>query len=212
MDIQVYDQPGKGKRKCPALGGFITAKDCGKHRLKEIRCPADCKYLGHERYQHAQVAETFHQAWAEAIAPYYQRRDAFALDFLVLLEFSAYKFLKANPLSIDEELKEGLNFLHRQLSPIQVVEAVGTSFGKHMVEDVEHIQKQNPQFDVDKAQEMVDLLMELIKNFKDEGRPRIAINGLMGHLENNFDLSSIENSIPQEEEKVETPPKIITPD
>lgn len=212
MNIQVYDQPGKGKRKCPALEGFITSKDCGKHRLKEIRCPADCKYLGHERYQYAQVAETFHQSWAEAIAPYYQKRDAFALDFLVLLEFSAYKFLKANPLSTDEELKEGLNFLHRQLSPIQVVEAVGASFGKYLVEDIQRIQKQNPQFDVDKAQEMVDLLSELLKSFEDEGQPRQAINGLMGHLENNFDLSSIEDSSSQTEDKVETPPKIITPE
>jgi len=209
INIQVYDKPSKGKRKCPALDGFITAKDCGQHRLKEIRCPADCKYLGHERYQHAQVAEQFHQAWTQEIAPLYQKQDAFALDFLVMLEFASYKFLKENPLSNDSDLIEGLSFLHRQLSPIQVIESVGNSFGKHLVKEIEIIQKQNPQFDVDKAQQIIDLLLKIINGFEDETDPRKAINGLMGHLENNFNLAQLKNK--QVEEPIETPPKIITP-
>ncbi len=36
----------KGKRTCPALGGEICAPCCGKHRVVDIACPADCKWLG----------------------------------------------------------------------------------------------------------------------------------------------------------------------
>ena len=36
----------KGKRTCPALGGDICASCCGKHRVVDIACPADCKWLG----------------------------------------------------------------------------------------------------------------------------------------------------------------------
>lgn len=36
----------KGKRACPALGGEICPQCCGKHRLVEIQCPADCRWLG----------------------------------------------------------------------------------------------------------------------------------------------------------------------
>ncbi len=210
VDIQVYDKPSKGKRKCPALKGYITAKDCGQHRLKEIRCLGDCKYLEHERYQHVHVAEQFHQTWTQEIIPFYQNRDAFALDFLVLLEFASYKFVKANPLTNDSELIEALNFLHRQLSPIQVVESVGTSFGNNLVEEIQTIQKQNPQFDADKAQQIIDLLLKIINIFKDKTDHRKAINGLMGHLEKNFDLASLNNQ--PVEEQIETPPKIITPE
>jgi hypothetical protein len=42
----VYRNGQKGKRACPALGGMICPSCCGKHRLGEIACPADCRWLG----------------------------------------------------------------------------------------------------------------------------------------------------------------------
>src|SRR5438477_11376100 len=41
-----YCQTTKGKRTCPALGGQICSLCCGRHRLKEIDCPADCLWPG----------------------------------------------------------------------------------------------------------------------------------------------------------------------
>ncbi len=46
MAICVHCGASKGKRACPALGGEICAPCCGKYRLVEIACPADCKWLG----------------------------------------------------------------------------------------------------------------------------------------------------------------------
>ena len=46
MATCVHCGKSKGKRACPALGGEICPACCGKYRLVEIACPADCKWLG----------------------------------------------------------------------------------------------------------------------------------------------------------------------
>jgi hypothetical protein len=46
MTACVFCSAGKGKRDCPALGGAICPRCCGKHRLVEIACPSDCRWLG----------------------------------------------------------------------------------------------------------------------------------------------------------------------
>jgi hypothetical protein len=46
MSACAYCHRRKGKRGCPALGGAICSECCGRHRLKEIECPADCAWLG----------------------------------------------------------------------------------------------------------------------------------------------------------------------
>ena len=40
-----------GKRYCPALDKVICPICCAGNRLKDISCPAGCKYLEHEQYQ-----------------------------------------------------------------------------------------------------------------------------------------------------------------
>ena len=88
---------------CPALSGWITARTCGQHRLKKIRCPSDCKYLDqHERFRHAKAAEGFHLAWARTVTPIYQRQDRDALDWLLACEFALYRQLRENPSTPDE--------------------------------------------------------------------------------------------------------------
>jgi hypothetical protein len=42
----IYCERRAGKRACPALGGEICPQCCGKHRLVEIECPPDCRWLG----------------------------------------------------------------------------------------------------------------------------------------------------------------------
>jgi|GEM_PF-3321030 len=208
MSFEVFDQPAKGKRRCPALGGWITALTCGKHRIKDIRCPSNCKHLGqHERYRHAKVSDEFHQAWAEKVVPLYQKQDRFGIDFLLFLEFALYQFLHEHPQATDAQVLEGLKFAHRQLSPIQVIEAVGNAAGKHLVAAIAEYQEQHPQFDIEKAQSMVEMLIEIFdENAKND---RDGINGFMGHLETHFDLSTVVKT--DEDAEVLTPPKIIIP-
>ena len=45
MTACLYCSQRKGKRTCPALGGEICQLCCGKHRLAEIACPPDCRWL-----------------------------------------------------------------------------------------------------------------------------------------------------------------------
>lgn len=41
----VYNHKRKGKRECPALDGKICSRCCGRHRLTDIECPSDCRWL-----------------------------------------------------------------------------------------------------------------------------------------------------------------------
>lgn len=46
MATCVHCGASKGQRGCPALAGEICARCCGKHRLVDIACPNDCRWLG----------------------------------------------------------------------------------------------------------------------------------------------------------------------
>lgn len=46
MSTCVHCGKAKGQRACPAKAGEICARCCGKHRLVDIACPADCRWLG----------------------------------------------------------------------------------------------------------------------------------------------------------------------
>jgi hypothetical protein len=142
--------------------------------------------------------------------PLYQSQDVAAIDFLVATEISLYQFLKAHPTTEDEETLDGLKFFHRQLSPIQVIEAVGNSLGKHLVQQANDYQQKQTGFDIEKSQTVVKFLVDLMTERKGKDS-RQAINGFLGHMEANFDVSSIE-PLEEDSEKVSTSPKIITPD
>ncbi len=45
MTARIHCSNRKGKRSCPALGGEICQLCCGRHRLVEIACPSDCRWL-----------------------------------------------------------------------------------------------------------------------------------------------------------------------
>jgi len=45
MSKCAYNQKRKGQRECPALDGEICSRCCGRHRLKDIDCPDDCRWL-----------------------------------------------------------------------------------------------------------------------------------------------------------------------
>ncbi len=45
MSKCVYNKKRKGQRECPALDGEICSRCCGRHRLTEIDCPDDCRWL-----------------------------------------------------------------------------------------------------------------------------------------------------------------------
>lgn len=176
--------------------------------MKAIQCPVDCKHLDqHERYQRAKISDEFHQAWMQKVVPLYQKQDRFGIDFLLFVEFSLYRFLHQRPQTTDEAVLEGLKFLHRQLSPIQVIEALGNAPGKHLVEAVTEYRRQHPQFDEEKAQEMVDILISLFVEKLSDDRQTVA--GFMGHLETHFDVSSALDA--GDANDVQPPPQIITP-
>lgn len=206
VSIQIHAQGKKGRRRCPALGGWISAKDCGEHRLREIRCPSDCKYLGaHERYQHARVADDFHLAWIEKVAPYYQQRDQVALDFFMAVEFELYRHVRAHPATTDEQVREALKSVSRQLGPIQVFEAMASSLTNQLLQATQEFQKQQPRLDAERAQRVVDDVLALFsQTHADE---RATVSSFMGHVEAHFKVPAKE----EEAQPATDTPQIITP-
>ncbi|HEY5596120.1 MAG TPA: hypothetical protein VIL47_02545 [Candidatus Bipolaricaulota bacterium] len=204
--IQVHANGKKGRRQCPALNGWISAKDCGEYRLREIRCPADCRYLdAHGRYQHARVADDFHLAWIGKVAPYYQQRDQLALDFLMDFEFALYRHVRAHPVTTDEQVREALRVLVRQLSPIQVFEAMASSLAKQLLQATQEFQKQQPRLDAEKAQRVVEDVLALFAKVRADERG--SVSSFMGHVEAHF-------KVPAKEDETQIPnaaPQIITP-
>lgn len=204
--IQVHANGKKGRRQCPALNGWISARDCGEHRLREIRCPSDCKYLdAHGRYQHARVADDFHLAWIGKVAPYYQQRDQLALDFLMDLEFSLYRHVRAHPATTDEQVREALKSVARQLGPIQVFEAMASSLAQQLLQAVREFQKQQPRLDAERAQRVVEDVLALFTEVRADERE--SVSSFMGHVETHF-------KVPPKEDEAQTPaatPHIITP-
>ncbi len=45
MSTCVYGEKRKGERVCPALDGKICSRCCGRHRLTDIDCPVNCRWL-----------------------------------------------------------------------------------------------------------------------------------------------------------------------
>lgn len=195
----------KGKRRCPALGGLICPRCCGEGRLRTIACPAHCRYLEkHERYRHARAGEAFHARWLEAVAPLYvEQREG--VIYLLQLELALYKYLKENPRLQDAQVHEALAALHRQLSPIHVVEATISPLARHLIEASEAYREENPRFDPEAAQAAVGALMALVPDRAD----REAVSGFMGHVETHADLEAFEDEPAADEIVV---PRIITPE
>lgn len=205
VSIQIHASGKKGRRQCPALNGWISARDCGEHRLREIRCPADCRHLDlHGRYQHARVADDFHLAWIGKVAPYYQQRDQLSLDYMMALEFELYRHVRAHPAITDEQVRDALKSVARQLSPIQVFEALAGSLTKQLLQATREFQKQQPRLDSEKAQRIVEDLVSLFSQTHADGRA--TVSGFMGHVEAHFEVP------PQKEaDPLADAPQIITP-
>lgn len=180
----VYCGKDRGKRECPALGGLISPSCCGQNRGIRINCPPDCRYfVEHEEYQRERLAPDFHAAWLEHIEPLYRERRVEALDFLAFVEISVYQYFLRETQGTDEDLVEGLEHVSRKLSPIQVIEAPGSRLGQHLWQAVESLNREGRGVDPEEGQEAVAALIKAVKALAEDGEPRQALQGLLGHVE-----------------------------
>ncbi|MCR4404840.1 MAG: hypothetical protein NUW06_06180 [Candidatus Acetothermia bacterium] len=198
----------KGTRNCPALRGLICSRCCGEHRGIEIDCPASCPYYQKsERYQRERLAPEFHRRWLEAHGPLYRDGRERVLDFILFLELLLYRYYRERTGGTDSAILEGLEFAKERLGPILLVEGtVRPGLGEYLLEEIDRYLEQG-QLSREEALEGLEATLAFLKSFAREAEnPRRYLQGLMGHVEQDFDL-------PEEEEEAAAPTGlIITPD
>lgn len=194
-------------RQCPALKGPICPRCCGAHRGLEIDCPRSCPYLErHERYQRERLGEDFRKAWLAAHAKLYHDGREGLLNFILFLELLIYRYYRNRTGGSDREVREGLEFLKRQLGPILLVEgSLSPGLGQHLLEGVAGYLEES-RLSREEALEGVEATLAFLESFSGgEESSRRYLQGLMGHVVRDFDLSG---------EEAEAGPTglIITPD
>ncbi len=205
----VYCQNDQGRRECPALGGLISTACCGQHRGLRIDCPPHCRYFkAHEEYRRERLGPEFHRAWLEAMEPFYRDRQTELLDFVLFLELSIYQYFLEQTRGSDEDLSEALEFLKRQLSPIQVIETPGSTLGRHLSDAARQYNEKKQAPSPEQAQAAVDGLLSAIESLRVGTEPRRALHGLLGHVERYIGVPEGLAAVPPVAMKT---PKIVWP-
>ncbi|MFQ6117947.1 MAG: hypothetical protein ACE5LQ_06740, partial [Candidatus Bipolaricaulia bacterium] len=195
-------------RKCPALKGYICPRCCGEHRGAEIDCPPSCPYYGrHEGYQRERLGPEFRKRWLASNQQLYNEGQEGLLDFIFYLEFLIYRYYRERTRGTDDDILEGLEFVKRRLGPLELVESpIRPGLGEHLQEGIEEYLEEHD-IAQEEAQKGVEATISFLQEFSGEDEnPRRYLQGLMGHVERDFNLP--------EEERVEAPAPglIITPD
>ncbi len=208
MAVCVYCGKTRGRRACPALGGYICSSCCGRHRGIKIHCPTHCKYFkAHELYQRQRLSEEYHQAWLRSTEKFYKQNRIKLLDFMLFLELLIYQYYREHTAGTDGDLLEALRFVKRRFSPIEVIEMSGSALGVHLWEGVQEYLKGHELND-EEALEGVEAVIHFLEAYAGANQhSRRLLQGLLGHVERHFKLSEELKKAP---ELIETP-GIITP-
>lgn len=207
MELCSYCGKAKGSRKCPALRGPICSRCCGEHRGIELDCPASCPYYWKsERYQRERLGPQFRKEWFTANAKLYRDGRERLLNYIMFLELLLYRYYRERTKGTDREVLEGLEFVKQRLGPILLVEGtVQPGLGQHLLAEIESYLEEG-QLSREEALEGVEATISFLKDFSGgDENPRRYLQGLMGHVEQDFNL-------PEEEEALPHSGLIITPD
>lgn len=208
MEFCSYCEKAKGTRKCPALMGYVCSRCCGEHRGIEIGCPPSCPYYQrHEGYQRERLGPEFRRRWLDYNEGLYREDREGILNFILFLELLICRYYRERTRGTDADILEALEFARRRLGPLEIVElSVHPGLGQHLQEGIEgYLEEQG--LSEEEALEGVEATISFLKEFTGEDEnPRRYLQGLMGHVEQDFNL-------PEEEEEAEAPSRlIITPD
>ena len=179
MAACVYCHKAKGKRSCPALGGLICARCCGKHRITRIACPPDCIYLAtHEGYQRERTAQAFAVERSRMLQDI---KDREAVSLLPIIEAIIYTYFAQTVTAMDGEVIAGIEEVRHRLSPITIPGSSHSAFGNVLWKDLESFIKEA---DRQSASQSVDLYIEFARSFSGTGlRSHRFLRGLFGFLE-----------------------------
>ena len=179
MATCVYCHKIKGKRSCPALGGFICATCCGQHRVIQIACPNDCVYLNaHEGYQRERTAQTFSAQRTKALQGIRNEKVAMLVR---AMEAALYRYFAHRSTAMDAEAITSIEETRKRLSPLTLPDSMRSATGEALWKDLEPFTKN---VDQQAAASAMDAYIELARSFSGKGlRSHHFLRGLFGFLE-----------------------------
>ncbi len=129
------------------------------------------------------------------------------LDFIVALELAIYQHFSRQTRGTDDDIVEALEYLARQLGLIAVIESPASPLARHLSEQTKQYLERTG-LATEEAQKGIAIVIDLLKDFSAEAdEARRGLHGLLGHLEQNFNL---EEALQPTAETIEVP-KILTP-
>jgi hypothetical protein len=190
MPVCAHCGKAKGTRRCPALDGYICPRCCGEHRGIEIDCPSTCSYYRrHESYHQGRLGPEFRRRWFEHNAALYHEGKERVLNFILFLEFLIYRYYRERTRGTDEEILEALEFAKRRLGPLEIVESpLRIGIDQHLQKGIEEYIKEH---DLDREEALAggEATISFLREFSGEDEnPRRYLQGLMGHVEQDFNL------------------------
>jgi hypothetical protein len=101
----------------------------------EIRCPPDCRYLRHERYQGERYFEPGNPWFQRYAQAHEEGAERFAL--LLLLDTTIGAFFRRHPDLTLEQVLRGLEYLRLQAGPLAVPEGIVTDLEVRLKEGLD---------------------------------------------------------------------------
>jgi hypothetical protein len=162
---------------------MICSTCCGEHRLSTINCPADCPHLeAGTDYQRQRVGELFRQDRRRAYREAFEIGEEKAAGLLNLIEVVCFSYFHDKSTALDGEVIAALEFIRRLLSPLHFPAPAVPAFSQYLHREFQAYLTQE-KIDQQKAQQVVDLALTLIKQFSGGGlQSNRFIIGLIGCL------------------------------
>jgi len=181
-----YCHQRKGKRPCPALGGFICAQCCGEHRVVRVSCPTDCQYLGTgSDYQQKRLSSLFMPMRREFYRQLGELGGEKAVALYNLVEVVTFSYFEGRRDGQDAEIIAAIQALRRTLSPLHVPAGPMPVFAEHLKKEYEAFKKQNPQriSDGAEAPEVLDRAVQFVSEFSGTAfQSQRFLGGLIGYV------------------------------
>ncbi len=174
MSTCVYNEKRKGDRECPALGGKICSRCCGRERLKDIQCPEHCVWLQRGMRNHrkkymdsGELFETSFWNWLDSENLTRSRKGDFAIAVFTIVH--GYLKQQEEPENHVTEVDEAVEALKRKRTgSIVSVESTTNALARQLGEELDRMEEAVG--DEDRWQDLESELIELIPSSREWSR------------------------------------------
>lgn len=207
----IYCNQNSGDRECPALGGYICSRCCGKHRGIKINCPPDCHYFKkHEQYQQSKQAETYQEKWVDNNQDIIENDNRELLHLLVTLDYmisARYEEEQTTTLT-NKTIIDAAKGIKRRLKPIEVPGQSPSDFEQFLWNGFQSL-KEEDRVSTDDLKEIIQRFLSVVEDYPEDSNSRDLVQGIVGHVKENLDLPEPPPQDESNQKLISTPGKLL---